>query len=681
MLTQEQLAARKAFSKDLPEFDGQPENWPIFISNFEQSSAACGFSNQENLLRLQKALKGDAFNKMRGLLTMPDNVPFIAQTLRDLFGLPDFIIERQIAYIERLSPPKDDKLATLIDFGMAVQILVTTMQTAGLQNHLSDPSLLRKLVSRLTPTLKMNWANYSRGLPSPSLSAFAAWCNDLAVDACLVSSLFEETPKEWKQKGLHVHDEVKPSNSNKDNCPVCSSNCANVRMCPRFLSYDRNRRWRAVKDLRLCRCCLNRHDDSQIETKRSCRVECGEGACKYYHHKLLHNYQGKRHDETHHLEEVQLSHRSSGNGHMFRIVPVKLQNGSNVVHTYAFLDEGSSVTLIDDSLLDDLQLHGPVVPLSLRWTGNTTRVESRSRKVTLSVTGVHEGAKQFPLHNVRSVRNINLLKQSLDINSLKDEFQYLAGLPIASYQNVVPKLLIGMGNWRLGVPLRVKEGKENQPMALKSRLGWTVYGHGNNIETQMSLNFHEENEALNNNLHQTQEEPFDAPKKAIVKQTDVDQGMEAKRTDVMVESTTALNNSESNCDANQMLENQPLCLLQTSDELPNLQKKKANQHERIKHLAIDQRQTIDDQPWKYSQSTAINSTQACGQQSVKHIASKSLQKVLPKSVVLKYPHQLTISSQVTKPNSCHLDATGRDQEPNEPIRRVDRNDPASNQLT
>ncbi|XP_053691455.1 mitogen-activated protein kinase 7-like [Sabethes cyaneus] len=42
-LLQAQIAARQVLGKDLPVFSGSPEEWPIFISNFEQSTATCGY--------------------------------------------------------------------------------------------------------------------------------------------------------------------------------------------------------------------------------------------------------------------------------------------------------------------------------------------------------------------------------------------------------------------------------------------------------------------------------------------------------------------------------------------------------------------------------------------------------------------------------------------------------------
>ncbi|XP_065077557.1 uncharacterized protein LOC135700826 [Ochlerotatus camptorhynchus] len=62
ILNRSQLAARQAVSKELPEFYGNPEDWPLFFSMYNSSTKMCGFSNEENMLRLRKCLKGKALD-------------------------------------------------------------------------------------------------------------------------------------------------------------------------------------------------------------------------------------------------------------------------------------------------------------------------------------------------------------------------------------------------------------------------------------------------------------------------------------------------------------------------------------------------------------------------------------------------------------------------------------------
>lgn len=54
------------------------------------------------------------------------------------------------------------------------------------------------------------------------------------------------------------------------------------------------------------------------------------------------------------------------------------------LQTFAFLDEGSSMTLLEEGLATDLRLSGTKERLGLRWTSNMTRTERDSRWDTFS---------------------------------------------------------------------------------------------------------------------------------------------------------------------------------------------------------------------------------------------------------------------------------------------------------
>lgn len=69
---------------------------------------------------------------------------------------------------------------------------------------------------------------------------------------------------------------------------------------------------------------------------------------------------------------------------MFRVIPIVLHGKNVSVSTYAFLDEGSSLTLLEDSLADELNLVGDFEPLCSKWTRDTRRREDESRRVTSS---------------------------------------------------------------------------------------------------------------------------------------------------------------------------------------------------------------------------------------------------------------------------------------------------------
>ncbi|XP_058816165.1 uncharacterized protein LOC131679452 [Topomyia yanbarensis] len=541
-----QIAARQSVSKDLPIFSGNPEDWPIFLSMFNSTTAMCGFTEDENLVRLQRSLKGKAYEAVKCRLMHPGNVRGVMDTLRMLYGQPEVIVHSLIAKISSLPSIREDRLETLVDFAVHVQNFCATVESCGLKEYMYNITLLHQLVSKLPPTLKLSWAQHRRELLTVNLATFSAWIYSLAEAASSVT--FPAISLDTKpapndicrsKKGniyLNAHSETTVEYKNKSNscprsleeaaqapvedtCPVCKEGCKSVDRCKRFLELSRDSRWDVVREFGLCRTCLRHH-------KGNCRAKpCGKHGCEYRHHELLHNDQKEKyHTNTPHgdQEPSQPEAASSGNGchtHqttsssvLFRYLPVILFGREKVVHTFAFLDEGSALTLVDQDLADELQLDGTLSPLCLRWTGGTQRYEKQSRIVKLHLSAKHNEARKFQLEDVRTVNELMLPLQTLDIDELVDLYPHLKGLPIESYQDARPRLLIGMKHAQLGLTLKSREGEFGQPIAMKTRLGWTVCGGMRSGET---LNMHHYifhvcacDEQTDEDLHKTMKEYF-----------------------------------------------------------------------------------------------------------------------------------------------------------------------------
>lgn len=68
---------------------------------------------------------------------------------------------------------------------------------------------------------------------------------------------------------------------------------------------------------------------------------------------------------------------------LFKIVPVKMYGKTKTISTYALLDDGSEVSIIDEQLVKDLELQSDVEqPLNLKCYGNITSTQ-RSRSIIL----------------------------------------------------------------------------------------------------------------------------------------------------------------------------------------------------------------------------------------------------------------------------------------------------------
>lgn len=420
--TPSQLAARQVMPRDLPSFDGNPADWPIFISSFVNTTVACGYTSAENLARLQRCLKGDAYEAVRSRLLLPDTVPQVLNTLQLLYGRPELLIGALLHKVRSVPAPRAEKLESLIEFGMAVQSLCDHLEAAGQQTHLSNPTLLMELVDKLPAHTKMEWASFLQKCPVVNLQSFGVFMTSIVVSASKVisyngGSKFVSSDKlKAKQKGyINVHDGDEEEKVREEKvCCVCEEQGHRVSECALFKSFSVDGRWKCVQSNGLCRNCLNAHG------KRSCRYtrSCGVGGCEFRHHPMLHSNRSNRpsNEGTARGTASNNTHRPSTQSTLFRVIPITLHGPRTSVKTFAFLDDGSSFTLIEEDLVEELGNSGSSMPLCLTWTANMTRTESGSMEVQLSVSGAGEKKRMEMV--AHTVQNLGLASQTLCYNDL-----------------------------------------------------------------------------------------------------------------------------------------------------------------------------------------------------------------------------------------------------------------------
>ncbi|XP_062713808.1 uncharacterized protein LOC134290646 [Aedes albopictus] len=546
VLQSQQLAARHVVGKQLPRFDGNPIDWPMFISSYEQSTAACGYTNAENLIRLQQCLTGHAKESVCSKLLLPESVPHAIETLRIRYGRPELLLKSLLEKVRRTPGPRQDKLETVIEFGLAVGNFVDHLRAAQLQQHLTNPMMMQELVDKLPGSMKMEWASFKGQQPLADLETFGRFMEKQVNAASAVSfelPVHEKTYKHEKQKGresagIHAHSQSdspssKPNSSGQPRkptkiCGVCTREGHRAADCSQFKDLNVDERWKTIQKKGLCRTCLNSHGKWPCKSWQGCAVD----GCRLKHHTLLHSP-----SSTHHVN-YSSTHTPSTKA-LFRILPVILYNEGRSVSVFAFIDEGSEITLLEDNVAKQLGVKGPVKALTLQWTGNVKRNESRSQEVNLGISGKC-GSEKFDLRQARTVSCLFLPSQQLNYEELSQRFPHLRGLPMESYENVQPRLLIGLDNLRLGAPLKLREGGPNDPIAAKCRLGWTVYGcAGDRGENAALVNFHTVEAADTDHLLNEQlRDFFTLENDGLFNRNETLESEEDKRARMILEQTT-----------------------------------------------------------------------------------------------------------------------------------------------
>ncbi|XP_055543160.1 uncharacterized protein LOC129728729 [Wyeomyia smithii] len=493
------------------------ENVSVGSDNGEEAHSvrftteACGFSNLENLKRLQDCRMGDALEAVRSRLVIPDSVPDVIMDLRNLFGKPEKLVKTLLAKVRSAPSPKADRLESFIHFGTTVKQLCDHLEAAHLNDHLDNPMLVQELVDKLLPSYKLDWIRFKRNKVDSPLRIFTNFTNEIVSDVSEVTE-FDAFPVNEpvrygkgipkKKEFVHVYDSEQKRNEGLRSeitgkaFWICKRSGHLIKFCEEFRRMNVTERLKEIGRQKLCELCLNKHGN---------------------HHPLLYRVE----------ESVQLQKAECD---------VTLHVGNRQYDTVAFLDEGSSAILVDEEVAKRLRVEGNLEPLIVTWTGDNNRFENGSRKVELLFS--EKGSlEKFPLYNTRTVSKLQLPKQNVRVAEVAKRHQNLAGVPVKD-QTGLPTILFGLDNLYLFAPLESRVGKPSDPIAVRSRLGWSIYGPERRKPSIHSyLNLHSVSAVSNQELHDIIRKHY-VMDEAAVKSFAVPEKAEEKRAREILEATT-----------------------------------------------------------------------------------------------------------------------------------------------
>lgn len=519
---------------DLPRFDGTIRDWPKFEAAYRSTTLLYGYDNVENLSRLQKSLFGEAALTVESLLVQPDHVDEVMRALQDAFGDPEVLICDQIERARQLPPVYESHLEQLVPFATVVRNVAAYLDTPNTQEHLANPMLLKELERKLPMSRRLDWRLVKERIrPHATVRDFAIWVTELArrvrqevasdqaanKPSSSTTASGRGTNKQQTTKRIMLNAACDDEGQLQQACVYCGEE-HKVENCDTFKRLSVNKRWRIVTERSWCFGCLNKG-----HILPSCRVKqrCGADGCQRWHHNMLHNRDDDERPTTK-PTNIRTTHRRSDledepttsqsaknnkssniadesagvreiipsttaevqearvctckdsipeNTLLFRIMPIVLHANGRELQTHALFDEGSSVSLIDDNIADELGLDGPESDINMKWFGRQTTV-IRSRKLTIGISG--QSRMQYAM-NVRTIRNLSLPAQTVDLEKLSASNPHLLDVPLESFRNAVPRVLIGLDNHHLGAPKEVKsDANDDGLIAVRSKLGWAVYG-------------------------------------------------------------------------------------------------------------------------------------------------------------------------------------------------------------
>ena len=527
----EKMLIRQTVGRDLPTFTGCPEEWPVFFATYSRTTEECGFTDSENIIRLQRCLRGAAKIAVGPLLALPENLQGVMAVLESRFGRPDNIIASLVAKAKAVPPLKTGDLEGMIAFATTVKTLVMTMQNLRSEGHMYNPQLRQELVNRLPTTLKLRWgeAIVRRGYQDISLHIFGDWLAERAEAAACVT-----TPSiEGKTRGepMYTTREAPPA-AIINMCPVCQFGTHTLEMCDEFNKLKVRARWEVARNEGRCFSCLGIGHAAKTCGKKQ---KCQEPGCEHFHHPLLHS---AKKPNTSIPETCGHTGIVGGARVLLRVLPVTVHGPTASVNTFALLDEASTVTLMDCELAEEIGVVGAREPLRMSWTNSAVHTDNDSRRVTVTLSG--PGGEQHQLVGARTVADLQLHSQSLDMPKLTNKWPHLAGDKVKAYEYAQPRLLIGQDNSQLTVAREVIEGPPNSPLLTRSLLGWVVHGctetwsHRSQIEPEVTCHIRQPDDSL----HQLVRESFTTENIGVKSSTTSGKSAAICRAEKIMDTTT-----------------------------------------------------------------------------------------------------------------------------------------------
>ncbi|XP_062533423.1 uncharacterized protein LOC134202455 [Armigeres subalbatus] len=439
-------------------------------------------TSSEEVEGRRECLKGEALEAVRSRLLLPKSVPKIIETLQMLYGRPERLLNMLLAKVRNAAPPKADRLASFIGFGVVVQQLSDHLEATGLTSHLVNPMLIQELIEKLPAGTQLEWVRYRRKSKVVTLRTLSNFLSRIVKDASEVAAYGEASrsgevgskkvnPRSRASEGyIHAHDAAEsisssPPAKERRPCRICGRVDHRIRNCERFRRLHYSERWEAVRRWKLCQLCLNEHGTVSCKLNFRCNI----GGCKERHNPLLHPPRSVAGSNCniHAIQPKAIRYFPYDACHLAQ---------RNLLGEYLCLPGRRFFLYAGGEHADR--------PTENSWCNAATTSDVDRWSLTS-----REGLAVCKHAHFRSRISATFLHQECPHggeSQASAAFTSCVGSGEAIQppsrsadrrcSQTTPQILIGLKDIHLYAPIESRIGRPEEPIAVRSKLGWTVYG-------------------------------------------------------------------------------------------------------------------------------------------------------------------------------------------------------------
>lgn len=159
------------------------------------------------------------------------------------------------------------------------------------------------------------------------------------------------------------------------------------------------------------------------------------------------------------------------------VIVVKLNNDKQVA---LLIDSGSTVSLLEESIADELEIKGPWLPIVLYWSGGQKRYDNYSRVIKTEACGLNSN-KAYNLY-FRTVRDLLISPQRFVAHEFYEKYPHLLPLNLHDYEEISG--VIGIDNVFVFEQLKMYKPKGKNitaPFGVRCPLGDYLFGSSFNL--------------------------------------------------------------------------------------------------------------------------------------------------------------------------------------------------------
>ena len=452
---------------EIAKFSGDVRDYHTFMTVFKQCVESVTTDGHTRLSQLLYHTKGEAYNAIKSCLGEGGDAGYALamKRLRTRFGSPHVICETVMSDLKR--HPDAHTAADLRQFADELTTASDVLKEHSMYAEIDTQNFILSMCMKLQLRVRYKWRNRAADKLHDT-EAYPRFCDFVAFVARQADvlndpvyggdALFDSNQKHSRTPSAPSTRKVSSytTTAKRTMCMLCDKDHRLFR-CPDFMNRTLGERISYVTDNKLCNVCL-----SQGHVTNDCIVKykCPVTDCNAKHSKLIHV------DTT----SSNCGNTSVGlnvNCHSSVLMPVLPITVNGVYNTHALLDTGSSHSFCSGRLKNELRLSGPKMKFDLNTLSSTAQVESQM--VEFEVAS-RFNSRTTSMNNVRVIDSIPVQTASCDVSN----YPHLEGLHCPG--DVQVDILIGQDYPALLKPIDVRSGREDEPFAVLSTLGWTLNG-------------------------------------------------------------------------------------------------------------------------------------------------------------------------------------------------------------